>query len=295
MCRFTLYLGPPIRLSTLVIEPDHSLIRQSFEARERTEPLNGDGFGLGWYAPEVSPEPGLFRSVTPAWNNQNLASLARVVTSPCVLAHVRAATPGMTVSEANCHPFPWRRFLFMHNGHIGSFQRLRRILLDSLGDEAFSLIQGSTDTEHLFAVFVDEVLREGGLGSAAAMASALNRAIWRVLSMVRAVRGAPSFLNVAVADGDRAVVCRFTDHPERAPESLYSIQRDLYRPAWHGSPGRRRYERSPSVVVASERFTDDPAWSPVPPSHLLALERHRAPVVWRMAPDGLQRVDSAAG
>jgi predicted glutamine amidotransferase len=48
MCRFTLYMGPPIRLSSLLIEPDHSLIRQSVESREREEPLNGDGFGVGW-------------------------------------------------------------------------------------------------------------------------------------------------------------------------------------------------------------------------------------------------------
>ena len=39
MCRFTLYLGPPVRLSTLLTEPEHSLIRQSYQARERSEPL----------------------------------------------------------------------------------------------------------------------------------------------------------------------------------------------------------------------------------------------------------------
>ena len=48
MCRFTLYLGPPVRLSTLLTEPEHSLILQSFHAAERDEPLNGDGFGIGW-------------------------------------------------------------------------------------------------------------------------------------------------------------------------------------------------------------------------------------------------------
>ena len=55
MCRFTLYLGPPVRLSTLLIEPSHSLIQQSFHAEERSEPLNGDGFGVGWYAPGITP------------------------------------------------------------------------------------------------------------------------------------------------------------------------------------------------------------------------------------------------
>ena len=53
MCRFTLYLGDPIRLASLVTEPRRSLIRQSFASEEREEPLNGDGFGIAWYVPEM--------------------------------------------------------------------------------------------------------------------------------------------------------------------------------------------------------------------------------------------------
>ena len=92
MCRFTLYLGPKIRLSSLVVEPKHSIIDQSFHSQSQEEPLNGDGFGIAWYAPGLSEEPALFRSVTPAWNNSNLLELARVVESPLIFAHVRAAT-----------------------------------------------------------------------------------------------------------------------------------------------------------------------------------------------------------
>ena len=55
MCRFTLYLGPPVRLSTLLIEPSHSLIQQSFHAEERSEPLNGDGFRASMLRSARSP------------------------------------------------------------------------------------------------------------------------------------------------------------------------------------------------------------------------------------------------
>ena len=95
-----LYLGPETRLSSLIIEPTHSLIRQSTHSLEREEPLNGDGFGIGWYARDHTTEPAVFRSITPAWNNRNLQNLARVVTSDCVLAHVRAATQSSGVNEA---------------------------------------------------------------------------------------------------------------------------------------------------------------------------------------------------
>lgn len=90
MCRFVLYLGRPIHLSSLITEPENSLIHQSFDSHERDEPLNGDGFGVAWYAPEATADAALFRSITPAWSNQNLARLARAVKSPCVLAHQKA-------------------------------------------------------------------------------------------------------------------------------------------------------------------------------------------------------------
>lgn len=49
-------------------------------------------------------------------NNVNLKRLATKVRSPLIFAHVRAAIPGMLVSEANCHPFQYGRYLWMHNG-----------------------------------------------------------------------------------------------------------------------------------------------------------------------------------
>src|SRR6266545_8142109 len=81
MCRFLCYRGPEILLSDLLYRPTNSLIRQSFHAKERTEPLNGDGFGVGWYAPQISSTPCIFASVTPAWSNQNLRRLSEHVKS----------------------------------------------------------------------------------------------------------------------------------------------------------------------------------------------------------------------
>ena len=287
MCRFTLYLGPPIRLESLLIDPSHSLILQSFHASEREEPLNGDGFGVGWYAPDQHQQPALFRSITPAWNNANLRSLASVVSSPCVMAHVRAASPGMAVAEANCHPFQHDRYLFMHNGSIGSFRSIRRRLIAELGEEAFDSIRGSTDSEHLFAAFIDD-LRSASLDDEHVLARSLNRAVWRVLALVDELGGsAPSYLNLAVTDGDRAAACRFANDPVRKPESLYVIERELYQPVWKGSPGRRRDERSTSFVVSSERLTDDVSWKAVEPNHMVSICRDGSAHVFAMRPEGL--------
>jgi len=277
MCRFTLYLGPSIPVGSLVTEPSHSLIRQSYESREREEPLNGDGFGVAWYAPEMRETPGLFRSITPAWNNANLLSLAGVVRSHCILAHVRAATQVKSVSEVNCHPFCSGPFAFAHNGDLGAFRAIRRPLLALLSDRAFEVIQGNTDSEHLFALFLDRVSELPAPLSAEKLADALRRAFDQALELVeRHGGGESSFLNVAVTNGRCAVVSRFTTLAGSEGESLHLD---------HG----RRYvcERGKcrmldpedgqgAVLVSSEPLSRDPAWAIVPPNHLVLVDEDRS-------------------
>jgi predicted glutamine amidotransferase len=269
-----LYLGPETRLSSLIVEPKHSLIRQSVQSQEREEPLNGDGFGIGWYASERSAEPAVFRSITPAWNNRNLQNLARVVASDCVLAHVRAATQSSGVNEANCHPFRWRQYLCMHNGDVGDFRLVRRKLLASVCDEAFGNVYGSTDSEHFFALFIDSLLGLDESDPALRMAQALARTITRTLDLVRsAAAGSPSYLNVAISDGEHAVVSRFTDADDGVPESLYYFTGQLYPDV--GTRAKRKGTQA--VTVSSERLTSDAGWVEVPPGTIIILRRDRAP------------------
>lgn len=277
MCRFTSYLGPSIRLSSLLIDPEHSLIRQSSHSRERQEPLNGDGFGVGWYAASFANEPAVFRSITPAWNNRNLHNLSHVVASNCIFAHVRAATQSSSVNEANCHPFQYRQYLFMHNGDIGDFRKIRRLLLAGICDEAYGNIYGSTDSEHFFAVFIDEILSaKKGLSQIEMMADALDAAIRRTLECSKAYgNGEPSHMNFAVSDGDHIVISRFANDAEAPPPTLYHFQGALYPNAVVGNSGE--HPADAAVIVSSERLSDDDGWSICPPNHLVLLERGRSP------------------
>jgi len=296
MCRFALYVGPPVRLASLVTEPSHSLIHQSFHSDERSEPLNGDGFGVGWYAPRLTPEPARFRAITPAWNNQNLASFAKVVTSPCVVAHIRAASPGSEVNLANTHPFAFRNYLLMHNGHVGAVRRIRRPLQQSLSDEAFEVICGSTDTELIFATFVDEVIRDGSDTPATegesdaplVLARFLTRGLARVLEFVRDFGdGASSYLNVAVTDGKSAAISRFSDDPKWPPETLYVLCGELYEPVGRRFAHLRKSEaEGEATLVSSERLTEDPRWKTVPPNHVVVVDRWSPPRVLPMDQDG---------
>ncbi len=273
MCRFVLYHGEEIRISSLVTVPLNSLIHQSFDNQEREEPLNGDGFGIGWYAPEISERPALFRAVSPAWNNQNLRHLARVTRSRAILAHVRAATVGLPVTRLNCHPFSWGPFAFMHNGYLGGFRLIRRRLLRLLSDEAFALIRGSTDSEHLFALFVDRYRElDDDSSHVERMARSLAAAI-RQVEELRREAGAEqtSQINVALSDGAAAVATRFTsDRPETANSLYVQLGR-----RWV-CEGRDCRMLDPdvsrgAVIVSSERLSDDPGWDRVPPNQLVMV------------------------
>jgi ergothioneine biosynthesis protein EgtC len=272
MCRFVLYRGADITLSSLVTEPANSLIHQSFQSREREEPLNGDGFGIAWYVPEMTDEPAMFRSLRPAWNNDNLRHLARVTRSPCILAHVRAATPGMPVTVVNCHPFSWGPFAFMHNGHVGGYRRIRRRLLGRLSDESFELIEGSTDSEHVFALFVERYQDSETEDPAERIADAVAATILEVEEM-RENAGIEddSELNLAVSDGRSAVVSRYkSDFPKRAPSlyfhtgTRYECDGDLC--GMVDSDGGRG-----AVIISSERLSEDPGWDRVPSGHMVVV------------------------
>jgi predicted glutamine amidotransferase len=275
MCRFVLYVGPPIPIASLVVEPKNSLIHQSFQAREREEPLNGDGFGLAWYSDRAESEPpGLFRSTTPAWSNRNLVDLARMLSSHCILAHVRAASHATEVAEANCHPFRCGRYTMMHNGEIGGFPRVKRHLLAELTDASFQMIRGNTDSEHLFGLFLDALPSRTDPLPVEALAEALRTAIHRARALSeRHGGGEASYLNIAVTDGRTAAVSRFTTDPASPGESLHVLQGRCY--VCDGGTTRTLFTETAdeAVLVSSERLSDDRDWEEVPPNRLVVIDQ----------------------
>ena len=147
MCRWLAYTGAPVLIEHALYTPTHSLIDQSLHSRLGAETTNGDGFGLGWYDAEETP--GVFRSIEPAWNDQNLREIAAHTRSYLFFAHVRAAI-GSPVQQTNCHPFRHGRWLFMHNGFIGEFDAIKRDLVLAIDPSLYPEIKGQADTEVLF-------------------------------------------------------------------------------------------------------------------------------------------------
>ena len=150
MCRFVTYLGQPVPLQRVLSDFDHSLVVQSYRPVEMTSGVvNADGFGVGWYNRALDDAPCVYTNTCPIWSDQNLPSLSRHIAADCIFANVRSATPGFGVDHANCQPFAYRQFMFMHNGYIQNFRStLMRRLRQALRDEYYTFIEGSTDSEH---------------------------------------------------------------------------------------------------------------------------------------------------
>jgi glutamine amidotransferase len=273
MCRFLCYSGREIPLADLLTRPKNSLIRQSFDSRERTEPLNGDGFGVGWYAPQYDPIPCLFTSITPAWSNQNLHRLAEKIRTTCAFAHVRAASPGMLVSEVNCHPFQYGQFLWMHNGGIAEFSKIKRKLRESLSDELYNWIQGTTDSEHAFAVFLNQLQDPLGESSPDQLKRAMMETILTLNNWTKEAGIInPSYYNFAVTDGKTLVATRFVNDDIKEPASLYISSGSEFE-CRNGICRMIQAERNDhAIIISSEPLTvAREGWIKVPKNHMIIV------------------------
>jgi len=273
MCRFLVYKGREIFMSDLLLKAEQSLIVQSYKAKERIEPLNGDGFGVGWYDHDIDPTPCVYTSIQPAWSNRNLFRLSEKIRSTCFFAHVRAATKGAYVSEFNCHPFQYEQFLWMHNGKITEFSKTKRKLRDSLDDNYYNFIQGTTDSEHAFALFLNILGERIDDYSITDLGNAMTQTIRQIIEWQQEANIAtPSHLNFALSDGYNILVTRYVSHPDFAPPSLYysageriEIKEGKYRMApTHKHPN--------TIIIASEPLTSEKDdWHVVERNHLMAI------------------------
>jgi len=83
----------------------------------------------------------------------SLLQLAGSVDSHALLAHARYATVGIQKDE-NTHPFRYRRWLFAHDGTVEAFAQVKPRLLSELPDFLRRHVEGETDSEHAFMLFL---------------------------------------------------------------------------------------------------------------------------------------------
>jgi glutamine amidotransferase len=171
------------------------------------------------------PLPQLYKTMIPPANDVNFRSICRNTSSLTVFAHVRMATS--EVQQFNSHPFAFGRHVFMHNGSVAGFTSIRRELCCKLSAKAYGNIYGSTDSEHVAALYFTHLGDDWNAErSVDEMKVALERAIADVVELQRklpdaTVPLAASSLNLCTTDGSKLLAFRFRNSDKEEPPSLY--------------------------------------------------------------------------
>lgn len=281
MCRFIAYFGKdPILLEELIDKPKNSLINQSREAKEGRLGLNADGFGVAWYDQAISQSPGVFKSIQPAWNDNNLKHLSEKIRSNCFLAHVRASTVGDVVFN-NCHPFSYNEYSFVHNGTIRHFEKIRRQVVNKLDDTLFDEVKGQTDSEHLFFFIMQHLKSSQNIS--------MEQAVLNSFSNIRQLQENKSDsyfsrLNITITDGNSLMATRYVSKNQDPLSLYYAVGKSLNT----SDNDHLLLEggRNGAIIVASEPLSDYlEEWHEIPPNNYLLVEKNLKPVVKALCTD----------
>jgi glutamine amidotransferase len=283
MCRVLAYLGEPISLSHVLFETDSSLVRQSYSPRMMATFLNLAGFGMvAWDQRSVrAQDPFTYRATTLPTFDRNLRGLAAKLDPTCLIAHVRGVTYGAheMVGETNLHPFRFHgvRVALAHNGHLREFARMRYDLVPHVRPELAQMIEGTTDSEWIYALVLSQIEDPYGLPEADELADAVASTL-RLLREVRTRHGidTSSPVNLCVTTGQALVATRFSFDYGWYPDEDALLETDLpYVSLWytHGGEYVQRDDTSAmaasdatrSLLIASEPLTvDTSTWLEVP-------------------------------
>lgn len=260
MCRWLGYSGASLYLEDVVLKPKHSLIDQSLESHSGATTTNGDGFGIGWYGDRETP--GIYKDVQPAWNNRNLRDLTAHIESPLFLSHVRAAT-GSAVQEANCHPFCHQRWLFVHNGLIRDFRKVKRDLALAVDPQLYPMILGTTDSELIFYLALTFGLEESPVTGLARMVGFVEK--------ICAEHGIDDCiqLSVGLSDGERLLAVRYST--ERNSRTLFHSK--SMQALQEINPDLERFSPDARAVVSEPIGDLTDAWEEIPESTAIVIYR----------------------
>jgi glutamine amidotransferase len=189
--------------------------------------------------------------------------------------------------------------MWMHNGNLGCWKHIKRKLAASVGDEWFINVQGSTDSEWAFALFLDSMDRLGWspnmeVGSKGFGHTVLRKAILRTIERINElIKDVPkgqseedsrSLLNFAVTDGYSVVCTRYVSSATDEAASLFFSSGTSWQqqqpPDSSHSLGigekdykmERRDKGADIVLVASEPLTfERDNWVTVPTNSTLTI------------------------
>jgi glutamine amidotransferase len=291
MCRLLAYLGEPLPVRNLLFDAANGLVRQSYSPRMMNTFLNLAGFGMqAWDPMSLRPEePFTYRATTLPSFDRNLRFLSGKLAAACLVAHVRGVTYSdeAIVADTNLHPFRFAgaRVALAHNGHLRQFPRMRYSLVEHVRPELTRHIEGTTDSEWIYALVLSQLDDPYGLPETRELADATARAL-RILRDVRAAHGidTSSPVNLCLSTGNAVVATRFSFDYGWYPPEDEMLETDLpFVSLWYTIGGEfaeldgdwqmTASDPPRSAIIASEPLTtDESTWLEVPEYSMLIAE-----------------------
>ncbi len=285
MCRALAYLGQPVLLDNLLFQPDSSLVKQTYMP-QMLNLLNLAGFGMkAWDRGSADPDqPYSYASTLLPIYDRNLKGLTQKIRATCLLAHVRGVhftTEGI-ISQQNIHPFqfPGCRIALAHNGDLERMREMKPALLEYIRPDFARMIDGTTDSEWIYAMLVSHLDDPAGNISADDIAQALKKTLG-ILRTVRAKLNIANWspVNLFITTGKQLVAVRYcfdfgcyrTDDPKLVPQASF-----VYHSLWYTSGSEYGFhdgewkmiggaDSADSIMIASEPLTRDTStWLEVP-------------------------------
>lgn len=256
-----------------LVSADNALIQQSEE--------HPDGWGVAYF---LAGAPHVIKSSDAAVSDQLFRHVSGIVTSETVLAHVRKATQGEH-TIINTHPFQYGSWVFVHNGNIRDFGRIREKLVSRIAPVLRRFILGNTDSEVLFYLLLSNMSRRcevERLGYPLEdLAGAARETVDEICELAGPIcedtHGSPdnNFLTFVLTNGRSMIAFQggkelhLSTHKQRCPE------RDVCP---HYAPECEKAQTAGFVshfIVSSEPLQGANVWQALGPNELMGVD-------WRM-------------
>ncbi|MBK6685174.1 MAG: class II glutamine amidotransferase [Deltaproteobacteria bacterium] len=207
MGRIAAYLGPRVKIASVVEGGSYALLRQTGDLP--------DGFGIGWYPGDGEPEPVRLLSSRAVVGDDPFLSIPRRYSAECVLA-IQEAHNGPR--RGGLQPLQSGPFLFLHDGQLDRYSEVyQRPLRERLSPARYAAVTSNDPSELLFQTFLDAL---GEQQSPEAIANALESMVATVQSIGAAANAGASFA-VVVSNGQCLVTLRTATFGP--PPALYTI------------------------------------------------------------------------
>ena len=267
MCRWLIYSGDKIELKNILWTPSNSIFKQTYKKpytpfltklNKRDHPINVDGFGIVWYDLKKNRLYKYKNTQTP-WSDQNILSLSECIQSKLIFSHIRAIKPfsqSSIINYQNCHPFQYQHFTWMHNGDIKPVVNLQKYVYQHCQDFILKNIKGNTDSEYIFAIFLQGLLGNGEHKKTFPLNILKNVFNQTIKIILELVNQETCSLNIAFTDGRTIICSRFINNTKENPPSLYySLIKNT----------SKKY-----MIISSEPInTNSEDWKLIPKNHFL--------------------------